>query len=486
MAQTHACIRFVGLVGLLFILLPAAAQEKSEAPLKYRLKPGEAYVYAVTVVADRSDAIETLKGNIHLTVKSADDKVIHMTHSGILNSSVKAKVITKGPRMTPRGPTAIVKSREFSVTPSGKVLKLSGEQSLSYLLGNVPQLLIEPLAPDGKNRWEHSNEMNVLEVENTFPFSRLSPKTQKKSTATAITKCEIVDRKDNLVKIKKTYELKTALLAENNMPHFQMDGSGELEFDSQAGVMKSCDYKATLTVNVTNASIRVPITVAYRLMTADEVAALKKETAERLAKLKEEQKTPESKTLSDGDITIALAQLDSKNNFTFREAADKLTKTNPDEARRDEVTTKLESLLKERDFTVRMAGAKALKTWGTAKNVPALIALLKDDNGLAKNAAIEALGSIKDIKSAEAVAAILPEFSSQRPAVEALKSMGPIAEKPVLAQLKHNDWKVRFEACKVLAVIGTKDSLADLKAALSDSNALVSKEAEKAIKAIGK
>lgn len=485
MSHLHRFVRILGLLALLCGVLPStAAPVPAVKVLKYQLKPGESYIYDVTIVADRSDATETFKGNIQLTVKAADDKEIRMTHGGLLHKTVKAK--GQGvPRIAPRGPTPFATSREISIDPYGKVLRSSGETPLSYLLGNMPQLVIEPLSPEGKNRWERSTDINIREIESAIPFARLGPKIEKNSTARETTTFEIVDNKEAVVRIKKTYELKSSILAENNMPHIQVEGTGELGFDTQAGVLKSCEYKATLTVNEKNATVRIPLTVTYQLLSAQEAAALKKDAEERIAKFKEDQKKgADLKVLTDAEITTALTELDSKNHFTFRGAADRLAKAVPIEARREEVSTRLELLLKERDANTRTSGAKALKVWGTSKNVATLVAMLKDDNTFAKSAAFEALGGIKDPKGAEAVAALFPDFFARRPATDSLKAMGAMAEKPVLALLKHQDWRVRSEVCKLLAEIGTKESLADLKTALSDSNPLVPKEAEKAIKAI--
>lgn len=481
--------RFVQIIVLLAVgsgmLSATAAPAPDVKVLKYQLKPGETYTYAVTIVADRADTTETFKGNIQLTVKSADDKAIHMTHAGSLHKTVQTKVVGGGPRVTPRGPTPIIRSREISIDQYGKVLTSSGTTPLSYLLGSIPQLVIEPLSPDGKDRWELETDVNIREIESLIPGARLGPKIEKNSAANKIRKFEIIDRKDVVVKIKKTYELKSALLAENNMPHLQLEGTGELAFDSKAGVLKSCDYKAMLTINEKNASVRIPLTITYRLLSAEETAALKKEAEERIAKLKDDQKkAAEPKPLSDAEITTALTELDSKNHFVFRAAADRLAKATPDQARREEVAAKLEGLLKERDGNVRTAGAKALKSWGTAKNVPTLITMLKDENAFAKGAAFEALGGIKDPKGAEAVAALLPDFFARKPAIDSLRAMGAVAEKPVLGLLQNQDAKVRTEACKLLADIGTKDSLTQLKALLTDSSVLVAKEAEKAISAI--
>src|SRR5439155_1321428 len=153
-------------------------------------------------------------------------------------------------------------------------------------------------------------------------------------------------------------------------------------------------------------------------------------------------------------------------------------------ARRDEVATELEGQLKSSDGFQRAFAARALKVWGSAKHVPVLVAMLKDENQMARQFAFEGLGGLKDKKGAEAVAGLLADLPTRIQAANSLKAMGPVAEKPVAPLLKHQDWTVRLEAARVLGEIGTKESLAALQAVVADSNRLVAMEAGKAIKAI--
>ena len=78
----RSCILF----GLFASLVPSAhaqATGGSAKALKYQYKPGETYIYLMTVVADRDDAIETSKGHVQLTVKSANADEIRMAGQGV-------------------------------------------------------------------------------------------------------------------------------------------------------------------------------------------------------------------------------------------------------------------------------------------------------------------------------------------------------------------------------------------------------------------
>jgi HEAT repeat protein len=98
----------------------------------------------------------------------------------------------------------------------------------------------------------------------------------------------------------------------------------------------------------------------------------------------------------------------------------------------------------------------------------ALIAFIKKDKGSNRRKAIIALGGIKDEVAAEAAAEQLGELGNHEPAGQALRRMGPIAEKFVIPQLKNSIPHVREEACKVLALIGTKKSVPALQALTRD------------------
>jgi hypothetical protein len=463
---------------------PLGAGDSGKA-LKYQFKSGETYVYLVTIVADRDDATETIQGHVQLAVKSVEPNTIRLTPSVSLPRKLKSKTPGRFPGPpVPVGPPSFIGARELSIDTLGNVLRSSGDTSLSYLLGSAARLVIEPLSPDGKKRWERSTDVVIREIQNLVPFARFGPRSETDTAAREVLGYEIVGAANDAVRIKKTLDLKT-LATEGDAPRIQLQGAGEMVFDPAAGLMKSLDFKATLTLNDKNTTVRVPITVTHRLLTAAEAAAYQKEQEEnRATALAAAKLAAAPQLITDAELAKALTNLKSSNPALLNSAADKLAKSIPIEARRNEVASQLEGLLKSDDGFQRAAGAKGLKTWGSAKHVPVLIALLKDENHVARHAAFEALGALKDEKGAEAVAGLLSDPRSRFLAANALKTMGPVAAKSVAPLLKHQDWAVRMEAARVLGEIGGKESVPALKAVASDSNQLVAREAGKAIKAI--
>ena len=180
-------------------------------------------------------------------------------------------------------------------------------------------------------------------------------------------------------------------------------------------------------------------------------------------------------------VARALTDLQSSDAFRCRSAARFLANREPDE-RRDEVAQALEPLLRAPDALTREPGVKALGTWGTKQSVPRLIAALEDESLSVRWAALETLGKLRDGRAAEAVAARLTEDRTQ--AGKALQAMGPVAEKAVLACVNHKDRMVQLQACKILKVIGTKQSVRGLREAVRSRRALVASAAGEALQAI--
>jgi predicted Zn finger-like uncharacterized protein len=159
-------------------------------------------------------------------------------------------------------------------------------------------------------------------------------------------------------------------------------------------------------------------------------------------------------------VTRALHQLKSPNPFKRHEALRTLKNTPLDEGRRAEVIKALEPLLNDADHFTR-------------------------------SDAMKALARFKDERLAEPIAQHLEEFEDLLDAAEALKMMGPAAEKAVLARLNHHEIQVRIMVCEILKVIGTKQSIPALdkvvaagKDPFSGADHLVAMQAEQTIKSI--
>lgn len=159
-------------------------------------------------------------------------------------------------------------------------------------------------------------------------------------------------------------------------------------------------------------------------------------------------------------VTKALHRLKSPTLHKRSDAAFKLTKMRPDE-HRAEVVKAMESLLNDDDFFMRQSAIEALGIWGNRDTVPILLKAMKDKK--TRGDTIKALGRLKDERAAEPIAEQLEDVFHRDVAAEALKQMGPIAEKAVLARLNHHELFIRISVCNILKEIGTKLSIPALE-----------------------
>jgi HEAT repeat protein len=122
-------------------------------------------------------------------------------------------------------------------------------------------------------------------------------------------------------------------------------------------------------------------------------------------------------------------------------AANRLARAPVEEFRRAEVARALDPLLN--DAPTREAGANALVAWATKDNVPSLLKVLDVKEGFAWRPALSALGKLKDERAVAPLAGQLTEAFRRREAAEALRALGPLAQKQVIKSLHHKDFFVR-------------------------------------------
>jgi HEAT repeat protein len=214
----------------------------------------------------------------------------------------------------------------------------------------------------------------------------------------------------------------------------------------------------------------VPVKVTYVLL----------EGAERERILNPPKVQP--KAYTDAEMVGLLADLRGADDNKRWAAVDKLGKAKAT-TRREEVAKALDPLLLDKNNFRRTSCLTALAVWGTKDNVPSLLPILSEKDGWVRTAAVKALGEIGDERAAEPIAKLLTEWFGRAEASKALQKIGSKAEKFVVGHLEHADFAVRAEACRILAVIGTRQSKPPLDKASGDSNPLVAAEAKRAAKA---
>jgi predicted Zn finger-like uncharacterized protein len=198
---------------------------------------------------------------------------------------------------------------------------------------------------------------------------------------------------------------------------------------------------------------------------------------------------PPPRVLTREELDQAIKDLAASDWVARKQAAELLAEAEPKE-RRDEVRKALEPLMNDSNLILRGAAAKALGVWGGKDSVPLLLASLKDSNVFLQEAVVEALGKTRDPRAAEPVAERLTNFPLREAAVEALKRIGPPAEKAVLKYLTHQDIFLRRDVCSILKEIGTRESIPALEELVNSKDLHISvqvapaaREALEAIKA---
>jgi HEAT repeat protein len=175
-------------------------------------------------------------------------------------------------------------------------------------------------------------------------------------------------------------------------------------------------------------------------------------------------KLPPPKVTGDEAIDRALQDLSAADRKNFVPAAQALSKMAPNQ-HRAVVAQKLAEQLPKSEPGNRTPLLRALGVWGTANEVPALLLMLNEKDGNTKNETMQALGKLRDGRAAAPLVQCLHELSTQYHAEQALRSIGPPAEKEVLTLLNQNEIKLKVIAVRLLKDMGTQQSVPALQAA---------------------
>ncbi len=179
----------------------------------------------------------------------------------------------------------------------------------------------------------------------------------------------------------------------------------------------------------------------------------------------------------------SLADLgNNKNGDAQRKAAERLAALRPDR-HRPLVAKKLAESALAVELYNRTALIRALGTWATAAEVPALLELLSDKDVNTRNEVLRVIGKLRDERTVEPVVGCFAELATRYHGERALKAMGPIAEEQVLALLREPDKALWVPAIGILKEIGTQRSIPTLEAA-SRGDVSTQSPAKEAIAAI--
>jgi len=190
--------------------------------------------------------------------------------------------------------------------------------------------------------------------------------------------------------------------------------------------------------------------------------------------------------LKDSDVATILKDLDATDAGRRRAAVHRLLAASPIESSRASVANALVKHLDDPDQGVQGDAVQALGVWGDPAAIKTLTARLGDASFRPWKEAIQALSKISHTsETAELIAGSAKKDG--RLVLGALQELGPPAEPALIALINSQiDWPIRMDDCKVLGVIGSKQSIPALQqAAQNKTDGLVAMAAENALKSIG-
>lgn len=372
------------------------------------------------------------------------------------------------------------------VDASGQTRGGSGGRQLPYLLGEVALFLLEPLPTDGRSSWEVSGTCAISQG-GSRPFGPFGPRPPfggpfgppfgqpEAETRQATEKAQYTRgaATGDTVTIHKRYELKLDPSGAN--PGIGLTGEGNVTFAVADGLPRAVAFQGTYTQTQGNTTTRVPLTVSYALLSGDE--------REKVLHPPAPPPPPPPKVPTEADLTQLLAEL-KDGSKDRRRALGELARAKVVEARRAEVTRAILPLLPAGDMWIKCDCLKALAVWGDREAVAPLLPLVEDRDVFVRREAMTTLGKLGDERAAEPLVKRMVDFGDRGTAAQALRQIGPKAEKAVLPLLEDRDWGVRMETCKILKEIGTAQSKAALEKATHDDNGLVKRFAGEALQAV--
>lgn len=464
---------------------PAAIPSALLKKLHYNWKKGQNYVYRLRIVGQRGSDTENRDGEVTYKVKSTQFDEIELA----MTSKIRRAVFLTPPdyMLLPGHHVGYISNvdgtREVTIriNPQGRVLDTRGEAPLPYLLGDLSEIVVEPLPQTEQTTWTASNDPGIAVVSVRYPFCRFPRAAFREGVpATEKTVYAVLEATDKLITIAKRYEMSSAATL-GGKPRIEATGDGKLKFDTERGAFASLDYDIRVTVRDTNKTEETPLHLSYRLLSEEDIAQAEKEAKqarEEARKAQEERARP----LTDKEIETALKDITSPDSQQAA-AATKLFVDKKPTSPNPKVAKALESIMLTGDNGVQRANAaQALKNWATAENTPALIkATTTDDSTSVRSHAIEALCNFTPKEAIKPVAQQLESPFTRGPALKFLKAAGPDAEEAALAFVAHKDPWIAAEICKLLETIGTKKSIPALEKAVTEENWMITKHARKAL-----
>ena len=280
----------------------------------YSTRVGAAIDYRINVTIGSGDAAKQYPGEVKYTVESVENGLIRLTASGRINGNRASY----GPSMgfgfgQPRSRSLLpdldyvsISSAKIGIDSTGHVLTSSGDESISFLLGNLGELVLPPLPADGQMTYEQDGTIQITETDrsrNSFmPPGFGSNRDRQGDVSRAIEKTKYtitsIDRGEALMmEISHQHQLN----APHTDPPLNISGDGKFKFDARAGFVDSMQINRYFNINRDGAEFKIPISISIRRETEAEQAA----EVEAAAAAKAERERP----FTDAERQIWIANL---------------------------------------------------------------------------------------------------------------------------------------------------------------------------------
>ena len=163
----------------------------------------------------------------------------------------------------------------------------------------------------------------------------------------------------------------------------------------------------------------------------------------------------------DNRVVEQLEKLESKSSHEKKEAAGRLLMVDPESVSkevRNRAARAFRNEVLETKFEPSKEAVQGLVHWGGKYSTKVLIESFEKSKMRMSDAVVDALVDSNTPEAAEALATKLGDFFNGDEIEKALKEMGPIAEKPVIAMAQIGEEKQVLSAITILGEIGTEES----------------------------
>ena len=187
-------------------------------------------------------------------------------------------------------------TNRLTLSRQGKVVAMTGDSQLPYLLGNVSLLPFEILPAAAQQSWDAGSGVSITEKDENRgpPFGPFGPlggqPSETVQSGQEKTHYAITNDDGTAVVVKKAFQLSTPATADQ--PAFEINGSGDWIFDRRTKLPQSLVFSQKLVIRTDSEAVTIPISIKYHQLTPQELAGVRAEEKRRqdeLAKRQAEQ-----------------------------------------------------------------------------------------------------------------------------------------------------------------------------------------------------